>query len=356
MKIKIVLLSLVFLLLPVIQKSATVNAADASPKFAQGVLDNSTKTYSLSSSQTLIVNKVDKLLQVVDLSSQTIKWNKTLPVIYDSQVLSSPLKIVVITSENNKPKKVVFSATGKVLSEQFFPNIKINNTIHSLAWSPASSGQPERLALINKKQILVYQYPWKKSLALNYHSSDESKFENVIVNDLQINSSYIALKLTGDALMQSQDIFRVFNLNSRDKHSFYMQSNTDSKMSFEGNELVLNTSSQLGNPLGIDASVSHDIYTRYDLKNWTLSKVITEKYSSNQTNWRSDYFNNKLVLMNTEQNTFSVYDKNGTLLKVINYKPETLSNRFIGLYNNQAFIFKYSSKEKIVELTAFSLN
>ncbi|SDG20558.1 hypothetical protein SAMN04488542_12955 [Fontibacillus panacisegetis] len=137
------------------------SSAANSSNYSEWLLDESASVLSLTPEKTLLVDKINKQIQVLDLAQEKVVWSKKFPIIYDSQVLLNPAKIVVITAENNKLKKVTLSTDGRVISEQVFSNIQLAGDA-KVSWSPKAGQNKEAIAVALDGKLNIYQYPWKK--------------------------------------------------------------------------------------------------------------------------------------------------------------------------------------------------
>ena len=331
MKKAFVLLLLLFL--PIF---STVNATDVA-KYPEGLLAESSKVLMLTPAKRLLVDSINNQIQVLDLNTQKVLWSKNFPVIYDSQVLMNPLKIIVITSENNKLQKITFSANGDILTKQAFNSIKLSED-QIISWSPPVNQDKEKLAVVNKRNILVYQYPWKThNVTLSSSLPDDKKYELAIIKNVQFQQPYVVIKFNGDNSTQSQDFYRIVNISTKKKLTIPVQWNSASNFTVEGNELVVNTSSQIGHPLGITTNVDQIIYARYNLRTGEMNTSIKRSFISAESNWKSHYVNHQLLLIDSEKRKLSLFNQKGNILIETSLIPTDLISKFIGYYNQQLY-------------------
>jgi hypothetical protein len=327
------------------------NSVGASSIYSERLLDqNLTKVYSLSSDKSLFVDKFNHQIEVQNLATESIDWKKNLPIIYDSQVFYNPLKIVIITSQNNHPKKITFAMDGTVLSSQIFTNLNLQSYINPhIAWSPPSTTQKEKIAIADQRKLSIFQSPWKKPLKImDYTSSTDSKYESTLLEDEQMNSTYVILKLIGASLTQSQDLYRIFNINTGQRYTLSMQWNTSTELTIENNEIAINSSSIFGSSPGIHTNVPYHIFTRYDLPTGKILKDLTTVFKQTESNWETDYFNHQFMFINTQDSTIGIYNRNAKNIWEIDYTGEAHDTRFIGDFNNRIFLLKYDSKDGTV--------
>ncbi|WP_339158334.1 hypothetical protein MKX50_02555 [Paenibacillus sp. FSL W8-0186] len=345
---KMSLLVLIMLLFAFLSTDQTTEAA---AKYSETLLAESTKAYALTSTQTLLVDHVNNQLQVINLSTQTIMWSKKFPIVYDSQVLTNPLKIIVITSDNNKLKKVTISADGTILSEQVFPSIKLTENI-KISWAPAINKEKEKLAVVNGNQVLFYEYPWKKPITtLPYSSAEDKKYEYTITKDVQLQTPYVVIKLNGDNSTQSQDLYRILNITTKKAITIPAEWNVNTSFSVEGNELIVNSTSQIGHPLGINVDSDYTIYAKYDLKTGEINNKVIRSFPAWDSNWKSEYFNRKLVLTESEDNKMFLINQYGETLKEFPRTIENFNYRTVGYDGNRLYLL-VSSKDHGVELVS----
>ncbi|MNC59512.1 hypothetical protein D3C75_1093270 [compost metagenome] len=128
-------------------------------------------------------------------------------------------------------------------------------------------------------------------------------------------------------------------MTTKKKLTVTVERNVNSDFTVEGSELVVNTSSQVGHTLGIDTSVNHIIYARYDLKTGTKKLAVTRKFTSSESNWSTHYFDSKIWLINTEEPKLTVLDNKGKVFKEIqvDVPAESLNLRVVGYYNEQPY-------------------
>lgn len=340
-KVSLMLVIVFMLMCSVIPVTSAEDSLAGAP-IASGLLDEGSKSIALSSTKTLIVDKTYGQIQMLDISEKgvTLQWSMNFEVIYDFHVTLNPTKISIITSESNKIKKVTLSGEGGVLSEQIYP---IKGTENSLiSWFPKLNKDKEKIAVVIDGTLSVYQYPWKKPVfTLNTLTPEDDKYnaEVILIKDVKVQPNFVVIKMTGDSSAQSQDFYRIINLTTKKKLTVTMERNVNSDFTLEGSELVVNTSSQVGHPLGIDTSVDHIIYARYDLKTGAKKLAVTRKFTSIESNWSTHYFNNKLWLIDTEQNKMTALDQKGKVFAEIqaDAPAEVLNLRMIGYYNGQPF-------------------
>lgn len=315
------------------------NAANNS-NYSESLLDESTDVLSLTPEKTLLVDKVNSQIQVLDLSLNKVVWSKKFPVIYDSQVLQNPIKIILITTERNKLKKVTLSSDGSVISEQIYSNIKLTEDL-KVSWSPKVGQNKETIMMASNGKINMYQYPWKKPfVTLSYVMPEDKAYEVTTLKDIKLQSGYAVIKINGNNSTQDQDFYRVINLSSMKKFTIPVEWNITSHFVIEAKELVVITSSQIGNPLGIDTSTKHTIYTRYDLATGTENTSVTRSYALLDSNWSSSYLSRQLTLIDSEQNKLTVFDQKGN---VINETSLTVSNKelrgkLVGYYKGKLYM------------------
>ncbi|WHX49588.1 hypothetical protein QNH46_02555 [Paenibacillus woosongensis] len=331
-------MSLLFSMIFLFAFFSTDQTTEAAAKYSKTLLAESTKAYAITSTQTLLVDHVNNQLQVINLSTQQIVWSKKFPVVYDSQVLVNPLKIIVITSENNKLKKMTISADGTILSEQLFPSIKLTESM-KISWAPAINKEKEKLAVVNGSQVLLYEYPWKKPITtFPYSLAEDKKYENTIIKDVQLQTPYVVIKLNGDNSTQSQDLYRILNITTKKAITIPAEWNVNTSFSVEGNELIVNSSSQIGHPLGINVDSDYIIYAKYDLKTGEINHKVSRSFSTQDSNWKSEYFNRKLVLTESEDNKLFLINQYGETFKEF---PRTFGNfnyKTIGYDGNRIYL------------------
>ncbi|RCX14919.1 hypothetical protein DFP94_11658 [Fontibacillus phaseoli] len=338
MKKKVVSLFITVLMLVTIQ--AVVSANDATTQYPESFLGDSTRVFALTQDKSLFVDTINNQLQVVNLNTQQKEWGKNFKIIYDCDILANPSKIVILTKENDALLKITLSADGNVLSKQLYPYLKPKDN-QKWSWSPARNQVKEQIAILDqeKRQVQVYQYPWKKpSHTISFGLPGDATYEDILINDIQIQYPYVIIKLDGTSLMQSQNLYRIINLATREKNTIPMEWNVNSDFTIEGNELVVTTSSVTGNPLGINTNVEHNLYARYNLETRLPKVKITRKFTTVDSNWKASYGDNHLMVFDSEQNTQSLLDKNGELLHETPMTDTDLHNRFVG-YHEGKIIF-----------------
>ncbi|KAA9004858.1 hypothetical protein F4V43_09500 [Paenibacillus spiritus] len=317
--------------------------AGAAPLFSESLLDKSTEVYSLDASTTLFIDRIDHRIQALDLSRNTIKWELDLPAIYDSRVFTNPHKIIIITSENNHPRKVVLSAEGKILSSQVFTRIVLNSQVKQVAWTFSAANHQEELAVAYSDRLFFYQAPWfKASRTVSYALKEYSRrYENVALDRVWLEFPYAVLKLRGGALVQGRDLYRVLNLSSGGSYTLSMPWNLTTSGRIEGEELVVTRSSIAGSPGGIDVNRANPVYTRYALPTGKVNIELTKTFSSIDSNWTSDYFNHRLMLMNSETGQLEEYDQQANLIGAHAFTGTPSGVRFVGYRGNQLWLLKY---------------
>ncbi|MNI15802.1 hypothetical protein D3C73_691080 [compost metagenome] len=333
-------ISMVMLLVMIISSLVLPSANANSTDFAESLLDGSSDVLSITADRTLLVDQVNSQIQVLDLALKKIVWSKKFPIIYDSQVLLNPAKIVVITAENNKLKKVTLSTDGRVISEQAFSNIQLAGDA-KVSWSPKAGQNKEAIAVALDGKLNLYQYPWNKpEVTLSYVVPEDKAYEVTTVQNVKLQSGYAVLQINGDNSSQDQDLYRVVNLLSKKKYTIPVKWNTSSQFAIEGKELVVTTSSQIGHPLGLDTSAQHMIYARYDLATGGKRLDVTRNFTSTESNWSASYFNHRLTLIDSEQNKLSVLDQKGNVINDIPliFSNKGLSGKLVGYYEDQFYM------------------
>ncbi|MEC0093911.1 hypothetical protein [Paenibacillus macquariensis] len=330
-------------------------SAESTSVYSESLLDNSTQILPVSSTKTLLVDKINRQIQLLEINTGKIVWSKKFPAIYDCEVLMNPTKIVVITEEKNKPLKVTFSVEGTQLSQQIFATINLTEN-QKLQWSPASPQEKERFALVNEDHILVYQSPWKKPVInISITVPNDKQYESPIVQDVQFKSPYAVVKIYGSGIGQSLDYYKIINLVTKKVNVFALTWNVKSRFVVEGSTLVVNTSSISGSPLGVPTNTLHTIYARYDLKTNQVTSSIKRTFTMFDSNWSSSYFNGYLLITDSEQNQHALFQQNG---KLVAQRPATatdLHSRLVGYYNEQAYNIAWTDT-KTVELLADKIN
>ncbi|WP_410772338.1 hypothetical protein [Fontibacillus sp. BL9] len=333
-------LSLFITVLMLVTIQSVVSADDATAQYPGSFLDDSTRMFALTQEKTLFVDTINHQLQVVDLNTMQNGWSKKFKIIYDCDVLANPSKIVVLTRENNKLLKITLSSEGNVLSKQLLSNLKLKDN-QKLSYSPAQNQVKEQIAMLDqdKNNLQVYQYPWKKpSYTASFSLPGDAGYEATLIHDIQFQYPYVVIKLDGSSLMQSQNLYRIINLATREKNTIPMEWNVNSGFTIEGNELVVTTSSVTGNPLGINTNAEHNIYARYNLETRLPKIKITRKFTAVDSNWKASYGDNHLIVFDSEQNTQSLLDINGELLHESPMTATDLHNRFVS-YRDGKIIF-----------------
>ncbi|MBU5444117.1 hypothetical protein [Paenibacillus sp. MSJ-34] len=342
----------VFIMLIVLSITSVANAKEA--VYPESFLDKSTDVYALTNTSTLIVDKINNQLQVLDISTQQPIWNKKFTALFECVILENPLKIVVLTSEKNNLKKITLSADGNILSQQLFSYIKIEDN-QKFSWSPPTTIEKEKIVVVGNNNISLYQYPWKKpSSTVQDILPKEIKYEVVTIKQTKLQWPYFVIKLNGDNSPQSQDFYRIVDLSNKKMMTIPVEWNINSNFTLEGNEIVIFTSSKVGLPFGINPKVEYGVYTKYDLKTGAANMKITRSFTASDFNWRTDYVNNQLSIIDTERNTQTLLDKNGKVINEIAITTEDLYNKFIGYSNGQLFSF-ISTADGKAELTVNEL-
>ncbi len=320
-------------------------------EFSGSVLDRSTQVLTLAKNTTLIIDKLENELTVLDLSTQQVIWSKKLPAIYDCNVLTNPTKIIVLTSDKNTLQKITFSESGTLLSQQVFPHIKLNEQ-QKLSWTPAINQEKEKLAVLNKDRIQIYQYPWKKpSSIVTVSEPNDRQYEVKLIPEIKLHHSNVIVKITGDNSTQSQDIYKIINIESKKKVTIPLEWNVNSNFTVIGDELIINTSSKIGNPLGINTDNEHDLFMRYDLKTGSSKLKVTRNFTSGESNWLTYYVNHQLLITNTELNTQELLDRSGNLLNGISIQADDQQDKFIGQSNGKLIFFTSSPNQKAKVIT-----
>ncbi|WP_028590699.1 hypothetical protein [Paenibacillus massiliensis] len=351
-------MGMILIFLIVFSTCASASAAPKQTFIPIDVINNTTQAYPLTDQSTLLVDHLNNTLRVVDLNTQEALWSKTYTPIYDYYVLSNPVKIVVITADNNLPKKIVLSPNGTLLSQQSFPNIKLNG-IQDICWSPASSGGKERLIVSSSDRILLYQSPWKKaSSSIPIAVSGDKEYELTIVKDIQAQFPYVVVKLNGDNSTQSQDLYRIIDVATKKKITVAADWNVSSNFALEGKELVMYTSSIQGFPMGINPGQKYTVFARYDVKTGAPVVKLTRSFNNSEANWRTSYIQSRLILSDSDNpTTFAMYNKEATLVKEAQStaNANTMKSQPIGYNNSQLFLLTPSGEGK-AQIAAVSLN
>ncbi|AZK45186.1 hypothetical protein EIM92_02385 [Paenibacillus lentus] len=114
--------------------------------------------------------------------------------------------------------------------------------------------------------------------------------------------------------------------------------NVNTSFWVEGNEMIVNSSSQIGHPLGINIDSDYIIYAKYDLKTGEIKHKVSRSFSTQDSSWKSEYFERKLVLTESEDNRFFLINQNGETLKEF---PRTFRNfnyKTIGYDGNRLYL------------------
>lgn len=335
----LLLISTILLFSCISQVSASSNSS-----YSDSLLDTSSQILPVSLTKTLLVDKINHQIQLLDLSTGKIAWSKKFPTLYDCEILTKPTKIIVITEESNHSRKVTFSEEGKQLSQQIFSAIKLNGN-QKLQWSAARLQEKEKLALVRENNLLVYQYPWKKAVInISNVVPVDMNYENTILQDIQFQSPYVIIKINGRSLTQSQDNYKIINLVTKQVNTIPLAWNVNSNFTIDGSALVVNTSSISGNPLGIETNVEQLIYARYDLKTSKMETSIKKVFTMSDSNWSSSYFNGYLLTTDMEQNQHNLQRKG----QVIAQRPATatdLNSRMIGYYDGHVYNLTWISNK-----------
>ncbi|MNJ45836.1 hypothetical protein D3C77_409480 [compost metagenome] len=208
-----------------------------------------------------------------------------------------------------------------------------------ISWAPAMNKDKEKLAVVSGGQVLLYEYPWKKPIAtLPYSLTEDKKYENTILKDVQLHTPYVVIKLTGDNSTQSQDLYRILNIAAKKAITIPAEWNVNTSFLVEGNELIVNSSSQIGHPLGINVDSDYIIYAKYDLKTGEIHNKVSRSFPTWDSNWNSDYFNRKLVLTESGENKIFLINQYGETLKEF---PRTFGNfnyKTIGYNGNRLYL------------------
>lgn len=342
---KVSFLLILLLLFPTI---ALAGPKGNNSKYSGSLLNNST-IFSLDGNKSLFVDKMNNELQVVDISSQKSLWKKKFSTIYDCDVLANPFKIVIITAKNNKVEKVTLSTDGKLLSQQVLSNLKIEDN-QFIRWFPAQNKEKEKVALSNKGSILIYQYPWKKPIS-KLRINQPNEYVVTVLNDIQLHYPYVIIKHLGNNSPQDQEVYRIINVSTKKEITIPVEWNVTSNFVVEGNQLVINTSSIIGFPMGINPG-DKVVYSRYNLKTGLLETKVTRKFDNSVSNWRTDYVNQQLLLVDSEQNKQTLYNKSGQILVETVSTAENLEYKFIGYKDKKIFSLVPSVNNKNeVEIT-----
>lgn len=347
----------VFIFLVVFLTYASASAAPKQTVFSDKVISGFTQIYPLTNHSIVLADQSHNILWAVDSDSRELLWSKpyTTP-IYDCYVLTNPVKIVVMTQENNSPKKMVLSQDGTVLSQQTFKNIKMDGA-QDISWSPAKDGGKERLILSSNDQISLYQYPWKKaSSSIPFKVTKDNEFESTRVDDIQTHFPYAVVKLSGSSLVQTQDMYRIIDVTTKKKIALTADWNVNTNFVVEGKELVMYTSGIMGVPGGIDPGRNYTMYTRYDLKTGAQVAKLTRSFSNSEASWRTSYIQSRLFLSDTDNpETFAMYDQDGKLVLEVQTTANTMKSQPIGYNNSQLFLLTPAGEGK-AQVTAVDLN
>ncbi|OAB40008.1 hypothetical protein PMSD_02855 [Paenibacillus macquariensis subsp. defensor] len=347
---KIWFILLIILLMPTMTY-ASVSTTQTYPSGMQ----NSSIT-NLNETKALIVNKLNGEVHAVDLVTLQDSWSKKFPVIYDMKILTSPLQIVVITKEKNKLSKITLDENGKVIAQQTYTSQGIQKLVEEyqvqISWSAPVGKIKEKLAINVNNNVSFFEYPWKSprsSISIVPKNTEDSLYEGIRTDEIQLNWPFLVVKYTGDSLMQAQEIYHVYNLSNKHSFEVKMDYNTNSNFSLDNGILVLSTSSISGFPMGINATTDYTIYARYNLATGKPTYQMKRQFKDSLDGWRTSYHNQQLYVADSSENTYELFDKVGSLIKRSEQDIVSLDINFISYQDKQFIIL--SPTDNIIHLS-----
>ncbi len=245
---------------------------------------------------------MDNSISVFNLASGEEAWTKSCSKLYDVDVLSSPEKIIVIAKDkNNKLQKIVLSKERTTLSITVFNSAPITKSITSngelIHWYAPEGSNKERLSVYSNNVLAVYQAPWNNPVfKMNLGGMSSSRYEDIMLKDIKLNGPYAVVKFTGSSLMQSQDFFRVINTSNKKTYTIVADWSTHSDSSFAGNELVINSSFNVGNPLGVNVGQPYSLSGMYNLSTGKKTAGISETFTDREMGWKSERIGNHILI------------------------------------------------------------
>lgn len=322
MKMKKIFLTLIFML----GLSGVVAAAPAEQQLLGNILTKDTQIFSLSGHNKLIFNKFDNSLSVFNLTSNKEAWTKQFSKIYSINVLSFPEKIIVMAKgTDDKLQKIVMNKDGRVLSTQVIHSPAIANSIKTnrelISWNAPTGKNKERLTIYSNNTLFIYQSPWKNPThKIKLSEVSSNKYEGTYINDIKLNWPYAVIKYTGNSLMQSQDFFRVINVLSLKEYTIVTDWNVHSDSSVVGDQLVINSSFNVGNPMGVNLGQSHLIYSTYNMPTGKKTASVSQMFTNTEMGWKSEVLENNVLVYIPEKERIEIYNASGRKLSEASLK------------------------------------
>lgn len=311
--------------------STNVFAEPVKQRSLDGILTSDSQLFALSDQNKVICSKIDNSISVFNLASGEEAWTKSYSKLYDVDVLSSPEKIIVIAkNKNNKLQKIVLSKAGTTLSTTVFNSAPITKSITSngelINWYAPEGSNKERLSVYSNNVLAVYQAPWNNPVfKMNLGGMSSSKYEDITLKDIKLNGPYAVVKFTGSSLMQSQDFFRMINTSNKKTYTIASDWNTRSDYSFAGNELVINSSFNVGNPLGVNVGQPYSLSGMYNLSTGKKTASISETFTDREMGWKSERIRNHVLIYLPEKGRIDIYNLSG---RKVSEASITLPNSF----------------------------
>ncbi|MEK5027181.1 hypothetical protein [Paenibacillus sp. FSL M7-1046] len=314
--------------------TTNVFAEPVQQRSLEGFLNNDLQLLTLSAQEKVVINRMDNSISVFNLASGEEAWTKSYSKLYDVDVLSSPEKIIVIAKDkdkDNKLQKIVLSKEGTTLSTTVFNSAPITKSITSneemINWYAPEGSNKERLSVYSNNVLAAYQAPWNNPVfKMNLGGMSSSKYEDITLKDIKLNGPYAVVKYTGYSLMQSQDFFRVINTSNKKKtYTIASDWNTRSDSSFAGNELVINSSFNVGNPLGVNVGQPYSLSGMYNLSTGKKTAGISETFTEREMGWKSERIGNHILIYLPEKGRIDIYNLSG---RKVSEASITLPNSF----------------------------
>lgn len=336
--------------------STNVFAEPVQQSFSDGILTSDSQLFALSDQNKVICSKIDNSISVFNLSSGKVAWTKRYSKLYDVNVVSSPEKIIVIAKDkNNKLQKIVLSKAGTTLSTTAFNSTPITKSITSneelINWYAPEGSNKERLSVYSNNVPAVYQAPWNNPVfKMNLGGMSSSKYEDITLKDIKLSGPYAVVKFTGSSLMQSQDFFRVINIPNKKTYTIASDWNTRSDSSFAYNELVINSSFNVGNPLGVNVGQPYSLSGMYNLSTGKKTAGISETFTDREMGWKSERIGNHILIYLPEKKKIEIYDVSGQKVAAASYTPINLFNTYQGLDYSKGELTLFIREENGAEI------